>query len=58
MNHCPSFKYKEINSIIPNNKIIKGIINIRILSKIARLISFFLEEENKNNKKINYTNDY
>ena len=50
MNHYPSFKYKEINSIIPNNKIIKGIINIRIFSKIARLISFFLEEENKNNK--------
>ena len=58
MNHYPSFKYKEMNSIMPNNKTIKGIINIRTLSKITRLISFFLEEENKKNIKINYNNDY
>ena len=58
MNHYPSFKYKEMNSIMPNNKTIKGIINIRTLSKITRLISFFLEEENKKNIKINYSNDY
>ena len=58
MNHYPSFKYKEMNSIIPNNKTIKGIINIKTLSKITRLISFFLNEENKKNIKINYSNDY
>ena len=58
MNHYPSFKYKEMNSIMSNNKTIKGIINIRTLSKITRLISFFLEEENKKNIKINYSNDY
>ena len=51
MNHYPSFKYKEMNSFMPNNKTIKGIINIRTLSKITRLISFFLEEENKKNIK-------
>ena len=58
MNHYPSFKYKEMNLNMPNNKTIKGIINIRTLSKITRLISFFLEEENKKNIKINYNNDY
>jgi len=57
MSHYPSFKYKEMNSIMPNNKTIKGIINIRTLSKITRLISFFLNEENKKNIKINYS-DY
>ena len=36
MNHYPSFKYKEMNSIMPNNKTIKGIINIRTLSKITK----------------------
>ena len=58
MNHYPSFKYKEMNLNMPNNNTIKGIINIRTLSKITRLISFFLEEENKNNIKLNYSNDY
>ena len=58
MNHYPSFKYKEMNLNMPNNNTIKGIINISTLSKITRLISFFLEEENKKNIKINYSNDY
>ncbi len=58
MEHYPSFQYKEMNKEKPDNKKVKGKINIKTLSKITRLISFFLDEENKKNTKITYSNDY
>ena len=58
MEHYPSFQYKEMNKDKPDNKKIKGKIIIKTLSKITRLITFFLDEDNKKNTKINYTNDY
>ena len=58
MEHYPSFQYKEMYNDKPDNKKVKGKIIIKTLSKITRLITFFLDEENKKNTKINYTNDY
>ena len=58
MENYPSFQYKEMNKDKPDNKKIKGKIIIKTLSKITRLITFFLDEENKKNTKINYNNNY
>jgi len=58
MENYPSFQYKEMNQDKPDNKIVKGKIIIKTLSKITRLISFFLDEENKKNSKINFKENY
>ncbi len=58
MEHYPSFQYKEMNREKPDNKKVKGKITIKTLSKITRLISFLLDEDDKKNTNINYSNDY
>ncbi len=56
MEHYPSFQYKEMNRNEPDNKTIKGKITLTTSSKITRLISFFLDEENIKST-IKYEND-
>ena len=58
MESYPSFQFKEMNKNISDYKKVKGKIIIKTLSKITRLITFFLDEENKKNTKINYNNNY
>ncbi len=61
MDSYPSFYYRKMDfnhSRKQNKKNIKGKININTLSKITRLISFFLDGKNKKNSSINFSDDY
>ena len=58
MESYPSFQYKEMNQDKPDFKKVKGKIIIKTLSKITRLITFFLDKENEKKTKINYNNNY